>query len=175
MQKHSQHKNDEHTQFLRKIYLSLYSKGLRKGYFVRGELENERRPHHIDLASLLAIAAFLSRSPSCSTGGLGAQPRLDLVLTPRTRTTDFKLCLHTGLYNYSWPPHLHSIQTVDSQGYPRISSTGCTCYLHRLFLIWQLGRIGGQYVTLEASLHDTYWFFNCNQLLNEDRYSECTH
>ena len=27
--------------------------------------------------------------------------------------------------------YAHSIQTVDSQGYPLTSSTGCTCYLHR--------------------------------------------
>ena len=32
MRKHSQHNNDERTQFFRKIYLSLYSKWLRKGY-----------------------------------------------------------------------------------------------------------------------------------------------
>ena len=27
--------------------------------------------------------------------------------------------------------YAHSIQPVDSQGHPLISSTGCTCYLHR--------------------------------------------
>ena len=27
--------------------------------------------------------------------------------------------------------YAHSIQTVDSQGYPLTSSTGCTCYLHK--------------------------------------------
>ena len=27
--------------------------------------------------------------------------------------------------------YVHSFQPVDSQGYPLISSTGCTCYLHR--------------------------------------------
>ena len=27
--------------------------------------------------------------------------------------------------------YVHSIQPVDSQGYPLISLTGCTCYLHR--------------------------------------------
>ena len=42
-----------------------------------------------------------------------------------------------GLYNcltsncLLWASHLHSIQPVDSQGYPPISSTRCTCYLHR--------------------------------------------
>ena len=41
MRKHSQHNKDERTQFFRKIYLSLYSKVLRKGYCVRGDLETE--------------------------------------------------------------------------------------------------------------------------------------
>ena len=30
-----------------------------------------------------------------------------------------------------WASHLHPTQPVHSQGYPQISSTGCTCYLHR--------------------------------------------
>ena len=68
----------------------------------------------------------------------------DLVLTPRTATTDFKLWSPTnwlpvapGLYHclmptcFLWHHNSHSIQPVDSQGYPQISLTGCTCYLHR--------------------------------------------
>ena len=46
IQKHSQHNNDKRTQFFRKIYLSHFirkvTKGLRKGYCVRGELETEQ-------------------------------------------------------------------------------------------------------------------------------------
>ena len=46
MQKHIQHNKDEQAQFFRKIYLSLYSKRVRKGYerfyCVRGELETEQ-------------------------------------------------------------------------------------------------------------------------------------
>ena len=40
----------------------------------------------------------------------------------------------TGLYNcltstcFLWAPHLHPIQPVHSQGYTRISSTGCAYY-----------------------------------------------
>ena len=43
----------------------------------------------------------------------------------------------TGLYNcltfacFLWASHLHPIQSVHSQGYTLISSTGCTCYSHR--------------------------------------------
>ena len=44
MQKHIEHNNDERTQFFRKIYLSLYSKGV----CVRGELETEQKLQHTD-------------------------------------------------------------------------------------------------------------------------------
>ena len=42
MQKHIQPNKNERTQFFRKIYHSLYSKGLRKVLCVRGELETEQ-------------------------------------------------------------------------------------------------------------------------------------
>ena len=130
-------------QFFRKIYLSHFirnaTKGLRKGYCVRGELETEQKLQHIDPPALLAIAAHLS----CSDGLLNRGP-WDLVLTLRTATTDSKLWSPTnslpvppGLYLsltstcFLWRQNSHSIQPVDSQGYPLISSTGCTCYLHR--------------------------------------------
>ena len=83
--------------------------------------------------TLLAIAAFLSRSP----GLLNRGPLRGLVLTPRTDLQLIWTSCRAGLYNYStstcflWASHLHSIQLVDSQGYPLISSTGCTCYIHR--------------------------------------------
>ena len=73
----------------------------------------------------------------CSTGGLGVQPLLghgshSSIFTP----TDLNF-LSPGLYNNLTPTyllrasHLYSIQPVDSQSYPLISSTGCTSYLHR--------------------------------------------
>ena len=40
----------------------------------------------------------------------------------------------------------HSIQPLDSQGRPLISSTGCTCYLH--WCISSFGRVGGQHATI---------------------------
>ena len=42
-----------------------------------------------------------------------------------------------GLYNcltstcFLWASHLHPIHPVHSQGYTLVSSTGCTCYVHR--------------------------------------------
>ena len=71
----------------------------------------------------------------CSTGGLGAQPLMghgshSSILSP----TDLNF-LSPGLYNltptYFLRYNTHSIQPLDSQGRPLISSTGCTCYLHK--------------------------------------------
>ena len=89
---------------------------------------------------------------------LAAQPGVwgpslcwDIVLISVSSLQLIWLPVAPGLYNYLtstyllWASHLHSIQPVDSQGYPLISSTGYTCYLHRYnFFFWQLGR--GQYV-----------------------------
>ena len=89
MQKHSQHNKDERTQFFRKIYLSLYSKGLRKGYerlCVRGELETEQRLQHINSHSSGSSSISFPFSWAAQPGTWGAQPLLGLVLTPRTGT-----------------------------------------------------------------------------------------
>ena len=58
----------------------------------------------------------------------------DMVLIPASSLQLIWTSCHTGLYNNSTSTyflrasHLHSIQPVDSQGYPLISSTS---YLHR--------------------------------------------
>ena len=83
-------------------------------------LETEQRLQHIDHPTLLAITAFLSRSP-------GLASFLQLIWTSSRRG-----------YIIIWHPstscerhNSHSIQPLDSQGHPLISSTGCNCYLHR--------------------------------------------
>ena len=48
---------------------------------MRGELETEQNCN-ILTPTLMAITAFLSRSPGCSTGGLGIQPLWDMVRIP---------------------------------------------------------------------------------------------
>ena len=88
--------------------------------------------------TLLAITAFLSRSPGLLN--LGAWwPSLcwDMVLIPASSLQLIWTSCHRG-YIIIWPPptscwrhNSHSIQPFDSQGYPPISSAGCTCYLHR--------------------------------------------
>ena len=141
MQKHSQHNKDKRTRFLRKIYLSLYSKGLRKGYV----WEVSWRLNNTEIywpPALLAIAALLSRSPGLLNRGPWAGSHAS-ILSPKTLTpTNWTSC-RTWLYHcFLWASHLHPTQPVYSQGYPLIYSTGCACYLHRciFFLTAQLGR-----------------------------------
>ena len=75
-------------QFFRKIYLSPYSKGLRKGYRVKSESETEQNCN-----------ILTPRSPGLLNRGPGGQPLLGLVLTPRTGTL-------TSLSNLQLPDFL---------------------------------------------------------------------
>ena len=76
---------------------------------------------------------------SCAAqpGAWGPNLCWDMVLIPASFLQLVWLPVAPGLYNYLtttcflWASHLHSIQPVHSQGYLLISSTGCTCYLHR--------------------------------------------
>ena len=147
MRKHSQHNKDERTQFFRKIYLSLYSKGLRKGYERVIVWEVSWRLNKTATywpPALLAVAVLLSRSDGLFNREPGGPASVGSGSHSSNWNTDFKLWSPTnwlpvapGLYNYLsstcflWRHNSHSIQPIDSQGIPPISSTGCTCYLHR--------------------------------------------
>ena len=120
MPKHIQHNKDERTQFFRKIYLSLYLKGLRKVLSVRRELETEQNCNILTPQLFWLQQYFFSILLGCLTGGLGAQPLLEhgshsSIFSP----TDLNF-LSPGLYNNLMPPyflqasHLYSIQPVDS-------------------------------------------------------------
>ena len=122
MQKHIQHNKDERTQFFRKIYLSLYLKGL----CVRSELETEQNCNILTPQLFWLSQPFFPVLLGCSTGDLGAQPLLghgshSSIFPP----TDLNF-LSPGLYNnlsstyFSRASHLYSFQPVDSQGYPLI-------------------------------------------------------
>ena len=136
MQKHSQH-NDEWTHFFRKIYLSHFIRNGWKGLCVRGELETEQTATYwpqipLSLAALLSCSAGLLNRESW-----GPSPLWELVLTTASYLQLTQPVCGTRLYNcltptcFLWASHLHPIQPVHSQGYTLISSTGCTCYLHR--------------------------------------------
>ena len=71
MQKHIQHNKDEWTQFFRKIYLSLYLKGLRKVLLCERWVGDWTELQYIDPPTLLAPAAFLFRSSGMLNRGPG--------------------------------------------------------------------------------------------------------
>ena len=129
MQKHIQHNKEEQTQFFWKIYLSLYWKGC--VWEVSLRLNKD--------CNILTPQLFWLSQPffpillGCSTRGLC----WDMVLIPASSLQLVWTSCRRG-YIIIW--HLptscerhnsHSIQPLDSQGHPLISSTGCTCYLHK--------------------------------------------
>ena len=161
MQKHSQHNKDERTHFFRKTYLSLYSKWLRKSY-VWEVSWTLNKAATLWPPVLLATAALLSRSAGLLNRGLGG-PALcwDLVLTPRTATTDSKLWLQltptsrcTGLYNCLTPTCFSERRSCTQfnpstvKVIPWYLRPDAPVIYTSTFLIWQFGRVGGQYVTL---------------------------
>ena len=127
--------NDERTHFFRKnIPLTLYSKGL----CVRGELETGQTATYWAPVPL-SLAALLSHSAGLLNRGSWVPIALCwvLVLTTASYLQLTQPICGTELYNcltstcFLWTSHLHPIQPVHSQGYILVSSTGCTCYLHR--------------------------------------------
>ena len=99
-----------------------------KGLCVRGELETEQNCNILTPSTLLAIIAFFSRSPGLLNRRPGGPAfTLQLIWTSCRRG-----------YIIIWHPptscerhNSYSVQPVVSQGYPLISSTGCTCNLYR--------------------------------------------
>ena len=141
MQKHIQHIKDERTQFFRKIYLSLYLKRVQKGYEryylweVSWRLNRTATywPPNSSGYSSISFPFSLAAQP----GAWGPASAGDMVLIP---ASSFQLIWSFCHRSYiiiwrpptSWERHnSNSIQPFDSQGCPLMSSTRCTCYLHR--------------------------------------------
>ena len=134
VQKHIQHNKDEKTQFFRKIYLSLYWKGC----VWEGVGDCTKTATYWPPLFCISQPFFLVLL-GCSTGDLGAQPLLahgshSSIFSP----TDLNF-LSPGLYNnltstyFPWASQFRSqfnLSTVKVAP-DLISSTGCTCYLHR--------------------------------------------
>ena len=142
MRKHSQYNNDERTLFFRKIYLTLYSKWLRKGYVWEVSWRLNKLQHIDPSSFVFSSTSFLfcwaaqsgvlrAHSPLLSAGSLYS------ILSPTNWLQLIEHVCRTGLYNcltstcFLQASHLHLIRPVHSQGYTLIFSTGCTCYLHR--------------------------------------------
>ena len=72
-------------------------------------------------------SASFSFSWAAQLGAWGPSLCWDMVLIPTSSLQLPDFCLMRVILLF----YAHSIQPVDNQGYPLISSTGCTCYLHR--------------------------------------------
>ena len=127
---------NERTQFFRKIYLSLTSKGL----CVRGELETEQNCNILTPQLFWVSQPFFPVLLGCSTGGLGVQ----LLLGHGSHSKIFFPAdlnfLSPGLYNNLTSTYFLRASQFRTQFNPStvkvapdllMSSTRCTCYLHR--------------------------------------------
>ena len=148
MQKHIQHNKDDWRHFFRKIYLSLYWKGcVWEGVGDRTELQ------HIDPQLFWLSQPFFSVLLGCSTGGLGPSSLLRAGSHSSNWNTDFKLWtptdlnfLSSGLYHCFTPTQFNptTVKTIPDL---LISSTGCTCYLHRC--IFSFDSLAGSEVNMQ--------------------------
>ena len=104
---------------------------------MRDELETEQNCNILTPELFWQQQHFFPVLLGCSTGGLGAQP----LLGHGSHSSIFSQLIWTSCrrgYIIIWCPptscerhNSHSIQPFHGQGCPLISSTGCTCYLHR--------------------------------------------
>ena len=136
--------------FCRKIFNSIKTSGhssLEKytSHFIERfvcerELETEQKLQHIDPTTLLAIIAFLCRSPALLNQGLRALPLLRHASNSSIFSPIELKFLSPGLYNNLTPTYFLRASQFRTQFNPLtvkvtpvllISSTGCTCYLHR--------------------------------------------
>ena len=140
------------TQFFRKIYLSLYSKGSRRGYVWKVTWRRKKETAKYWPPALLAIAAL----PSHPAGLLNRGPFELQQLTPNSDLQLTRTSCSTGLYN-CLTSTCSSERRICTQFNP--STVKVIPWYLRLdapviytgaFLIWQLGRVGGQYVTAES-------------------------
>ena len=119
---------------LKKVYLSLYWKGC--VWEVSWRLNKDCNILTTLNSSGYSIISF-PFSCAAQPGAWGPSLCWDMVLIPAS----FLQLIWTSCcrgYMIIWRPptscerhNSHSIQPIDSQGCPLISSTGCTCYLHR--------------------------------------------
>ena len=132
---------NEHTSLEKYTSHTLFER-VAKGLCVRGELETEQTATYWSQVPL-SFAALLSHSAGLlNQGSWGPIPLLGAgslysILSPTNWLQLNEPVCGIGLYNcltptcFLWASHLHPIQPLHRQGYTLISSTGCTCYLHR--------------------------------------------
>ena len=136
------------------------TKGLRKGYRVRGELENEQRLQHIDPHSSGYSSITFPFSWAAQPGAWG--PSLCWVWFPLLELEQLTLNSDLQLTDFlSHPGHIIVWRSPASCGVtirtqfnpstvkviPRYLRPDAPVVYTGAFLIWQLGRVRGQYVT----------------------------
>ena len=142
-------------------YTSHFIERVRKGYegyyCVRGKLETEQNCN-ILAPTLMAITAFLSRSSGLlNRGPGGGQPLLGHGSHSRNFSLNYLNFLSPGLYIKKLTPNYfpRGSKPLDSQGHPLISSTGCTCYLHRC--ISSFDSLAGSEVNMQQTVLKWGW------------------
>ena len=180
MRKHSQHNKDKRTQFFRKLYLSHIirngTKGLRKGYVWEVSWRLNKAATYWPPA-LLAIAALLSLVLlGCSSRG-PKDPSLRWLwfsllelqqLTPNSDLQLTRTSCSTGLYNcltftcFSERRICTQFNSSIVKVIPWYLRPDAPVIYTGAFFIWQLGRVGCQYVTFlpEFYLYKIYRIYN---------------
>ena len=157
MQKHIQHNKDVRTQFFRKIYLTFYLKGYVWEVSWRLNKDSKILPPSVPLA----IAVLLFRFPGLLNRGPGGPASLLRACSHSLMwNTDFKLWTPTtwlpvspGL-NHCFTPTQFNPPTV--KVIPWSLRPDVPVIYTGAFLIWQLGRVGGQYATEEHAKNDLH-------------------
>ena len=123
------------------------------------ELETEQNCN-ILIPTLLAITAFLYRSPGLLNRGPGGPASLGAgflyrILSPTRLIPNWLNFLYTELYNSStptlflWVSQFALIQPIHGQGYtPLFLDRRHLLFTQVHFLFWQPGRVGGHYTTV---------------------------
>ena len=150
MQNHNDDTIKTSDTVLRKIFLSLYLKGL----CVRGNWRPNRTATYSP-PLLWPQQRFFPVLLVCSTEGLGAQPLWDM-FSFQHLLSNWLNFLCTELYIFLRASKIALIQPVHGQGYILIFLDRMHLLLTQVnFLFWQPGRVGGQYTTLEP-----WWVWN---------------
>ena len=170
MQKHLQHNKDERHSSLEKYTSHFIWKGSKGYYCARGELETEQNCN-ILTSILLAITAFLSRSPGLLIRGPGRPASAGTWFSFQHLLSNWFELLSPVLYNNLTPTYFLRVSQFRTQFNPStvkvtpdlISSTRCTCYFHSL--------VGSEVNMQQWYNAQTFWYicyflviliFSCN-------------
>ena len=121
------------------------------------ELDTEERLQHIDPHSSGYNSISFPFSWAAQPGSWGPSLCWDMLLIPASSLQPLWTSSRRG-YIIIWHPptscerqNSHSIQPLDSQGRPLISSTRCTCYLHKCISFFD--SLAGSAVNMQQNLY----------------------